>query len=797
MRLINLSILRFGGLENFELRFEDGLQMVYGPNESGKSSILAFIRAMLYGFGRNSKDPEKSDRLRYRPWQSSEDFGGTMRFEHNGVTYRLERFFAGRRAQDRIGLWDEERMTQVRLSNPHAPGEELLGLSEAEFVASCLIEKATDHVKDSGLEGKIASLSGSGDENTDAEEMDRRLKKAERYLTGGPDGGALGRALEEERRLTAELEAALNRDSARMESLHRIEQLERYIAETEQHIQIYFLHRDLQEANQTVEKWQSYLGKKQRWQRIKEGQDDFEAGDIAMQAVPVRELTALSQQRQKYLTARQQGERIEAEIQQLRQRETYLKHHLEEISHHKRELLTKQRSLDERLQHLRSKGEHHRRLDAEFSARPALAAAALTGGVCLLLTLVLFILKTWAAYITLASSFIIPLVILGIYMRNDEKARRARQREDNILRRHEVEAGNLRNAMQELKWQSDNTEEQLREAAANLEDRRSARETAVRLAEREKRQLVLALKPWFKVWPEQTAPEEMVEMLRDYSLAGEQRVRLMEGELSQMAGLLDERQEEAMRVSFEQASAKIRRLRESLRTLGASEESDSEDLHLLRERQIKLREQLAVERNERAALDRDTLDTANLERQLKLAFEKRSRLEEHSAATAVARGILSQAREQFEREARPLLHKEARRWLEELTLGKYKNVRIDSEWNIHLEAPDDRRFHEDIYYSAGTRDLIWLSLRLASASILSDAQGALPVYLDDSLRQIDSERVKRCLEVFSEYTAEKGNQMVLFSSSDEQAGIAHDLGIPIFRMHGGRADAPVPAGHID
>ena len=49
MRIESLHIDKFGKLRAFDLAFPEGLTIVRGDNESGKTTILAFLRAMLYG----------------------------------------------------------------------------------------------------------------------------------------------------------------------------------------------------------------------------------------------------------------------------------------------------------------------------------------------------------------------------------------------------------------------------------------------------------------------------------------------------------------------------------------------------------------------------------------------------------------------------------------------------------------------------------------------------------------------------------------------------------------------------
>ncbi len=95
MVITELYLKNFGMLSEKRIRLYDGIQVISGENEYGKSTIHAFIRAMLFGMERGrGRAAAKDDFSRYEPWDHPECYGGTMRFVCGGRSFRLERSFA-------------------------------------------------------------------------------------------------------------------------------------------------------------------------------------------------------------------------------------------------------------------------------------------------------------------------------------------------------------------------------------------------------------------------------------------------------------------------------------------------------------------------------------------------------------------------------------------------------------------------------------------------------------------------------------------------------------------------------
>ena len=92
MIIRELYIKNFGKFSEEHFYFHEGLQTVTGENEFGKSTLHAFIRAMLFGLDRGrGRAAAKDDFTRYEPWENPGYYAGMMRFSCGGKTFRLER----------------------------------------------------------------------------------------------------------------------------------------------------------------------------------------------------------------------------------------------------------------------------------------------------------------------------------------------------------------------------------------------------------------------------------------------------------------------------------------------------------------------------------------------------------------------------------------------------------------------------------------------------------------------------------------------------------------------------------
>lgn len=176
MDILRLSAT-FGRLEQRELTLSPGLNVLYAPNESGKSTWGAFIRTMLYGLSTRERGP-LADKNRFAPW-SGAAMQGRMDVSAAEGDYTLLR--QTKRAASPMG---EFSCTYTGTATPVAgvtaqnAGELLLGVPREVFERSAFIgQNALAVEQDAELERRIAALITTGEEDTSYSLSYERLKK--------------------------------------------------------------------------------------------------------------------------------------------------------------------------------------------------------------------------------------------------------------------------------------------------------------------------------------------------------------------------------------------------------------------------------------------------------------------------------------------------------------------------------------------------------------------------------------------------------------------------------------------
>lgn len=134
MYIKKLEIFSFGCYENKVLEFEKGFNVVYGKNESGKSTIFAFVVYMFYGTKIKKKPGTLSFKEQYTPW-NGKAMHGRVTFEHDGHEYVLERLSSKVKSTENLySLHTGEEIKDREIMA--SPGEYFFGVSAESFYAT-------------------------------------------------------------------------------------------------------------------------------------------------------------------------------------------------------------------------------------------------------------------------------------------------------------------------------------------------------------------------------------------------------------------------------------------------------------------------------------------------------------------------------------------------------------------------------------------------------------------------------------------------------------------------------------
>ena len=183
MHFLDLHIDGFGKFHNFDLSLAEGINVIYGTNEAGKSTIHTFIRAMLYGFTRaRGVEAEHDLMARCTPWVHPEVYGGKLRLTDGKCIYRIERSFY--KPKNDFLLYNETEEREER--DPEEKLHSLLGgVSEAAFCSTVSVGQLKSRDSEGmheELSRYIRNMNTSGDISLDVKEALEHLERQKSLL---------------------------------------------------------------------------------------------------------------------------------------------------------------------------------------------------------------------------------------------------------------------------------------------------------------------------------------------------------------------------------------------------------------------------------------------------------------------------------------------------------------------------------------------------------------------------------------------------------------------------------------
>jgi len=193
MRLISCHIDNFGKINNFDMAFSGGLNVILEDNGWGKSTLAVFIRTMFYGFrGETKRNIRENERKAFRPWQGGV-YGGNIVFEAGGTGYILTRIFKDKENED---IYELRNSDTNMLSTDFGPriGEELFGLDMESFIRTVFIgqKDAVTHSTDS-IDSKVGRLMDDSEDIAGFDDAVKLLTERMNRLNPGRATGSVNK----------------------------------------------------------------------------------------------------------------------------------------------------------------------------------------------------------------------------------------------------------------------------------------------------------------------------------------------------------------------------------------------------------------------------------------------------------------------------------------------------------------------------------------------------------------------------------------------------------------------------
>ena len=181
MEILELNLKHFGKFTDYKLPLHAGINVISGGNETGKTTLHAFVRAMFYGLNRNRSRNLDEYQLR-QPWENPAYFAGSMKILYDGKIYRIDRNFYRKDESVTVvcetdGLAIEDAAAALRTFTA--------SLSESDFDNTIFIRQAQpqttaqlgEHIRDF-----LVNLEENGTPSTDVSAAQDLLKKKRKKI---------------------------------------------------------------------------------------------------------------------------------------------------------------------------------------------------------------------------------------------------------------------------------------------------------------------------------------------------------------------------------------------------------------------------------------------------------------------------------------------------------------------------------------------------------------------------------------------------------------------------------------
>lgn len=183
MKIIRLDLISFGRFNNYTIEFGDKFNLIYGLNESGKTTISKFIEGVFYGFIKPylKRTVYTEDYEKYRPW-NSENYEGSILVEKDNKRYVIYRNFKEKYFNifnETTGN-NETELDGFNQDNLSFPGEYFFKMPSDIFKSTVFSNLKELDAENKNVSSIVDMLLNSSDSNNDSVSFKKALDNLEK-----------------------------------------------------------------------------------------------------------------------------------------------------------------------------------------------------------------------------------------------------------------------------------------------------------------------------------------------------------------------------------------------------------------------------------------------------------------------------------------------------------------------------------------------------------------------------------------------------------------------------------------
>ena len=776
MKINKIYISAFGGLKDFTLELGDGLNVIHGQNEDGKTTVMAFIKAMFYGTGGKVKSLENSIRARYTPWDNSA-MGGRIFFTANGIDYILEREFRKSDSTDRVILTNSLSGESETVESDI--GLRFLGLSADGFEKSVFINSFVSGLAESDavgeLNSKLSNLAVTGDETVSYQSVaDRITSSKEKLISKSGRTGSYVKGMETLKALNESYENSKIAAKRQLEISEAIAVKSEKLSKAEQRLKAVKSLLDSKDDTQKLQKLKEYLELKEKLEALKKRFLADDGKEINFKSLEFcKAKSELANQKANTLMADIEKIEQEIKISSTINAEDAAKQ-IEEFKNKIALLEQSADSIENEIELKNAESEDFKlKYEQSKTAKKAFNPLLLIlGGIAAVIGAVLFAVSLIPAVTVLGIGLILVILSFAIKPQNKALTASLQSQLANVLNQVAELREKKNSATSEITALSGkmnllaaalNTDNALKaKREADLKEKQEAFADAIN----EKNAAIDKLNSIMGKYCDVNCEQSVNETLKSISENAE--------EINRIKVALNILSRDLDGISYEAAAEKIEALENKVEDKNLDFDALKTESENLSSLILELGTQITAGETELKTAFRNFENPETLKREINLLSEELSAKKDFCDAAEIANEILYESFLEVRKGYGAEVEKKTLEIFSHLTNNRYSAVNISKELDITVEKSGIFGTREIGYLSRGTVDQAYLSLRLAIAELICEDE-KLPILLDDVLSQYDDERTLEALKFLKEYS--KTSQTVLFTCHNSITETAKDLKI--------------------